>query len=120
MPPALLVGRRRATLGHHAAHGSQGAKLCNVAYRTKPEDPIVDLSARRNAREAPQSPGDGWIKPKHGKGMLRPWRKGETGRVSNTASRYTETQALARQHSLDAIRTLVERMRDPDGRIAVV
>jgi hypothetical protein len=77
-------------------------------------------TARRSARVAPQTPGDGWITPKHGKGLLRPWRKGETGRVSTVASRYTETQQYARQHSLEAMRTLVERLRDPDGRIAVV
>ena len=29
-------------------------------------------------------------------------------------------QQLARQHSLDAVRTLIERLSDPDGRIAVV
>jgi hypothetical protein len=52
--------------------------------------------------------------------MLRPWRKGETGRVSNVASRYTETQQFARQHSMEAVKTLVERLQDPDGRIAVV
>jgi hypothetical protein len=52
--------------------------------------------------------------------MLKPWRKGETGRVSNVASRYTETQQYARQHSMAAVRTLVERLQDPDGRIAVV
>jgi hypothetical protein len=52
--------------------------------------------------------------------MLKPWRKGETGRVSNVASRYTETQQYARQHSMEAVKTLVERLQDPDGRIAVV
>jgi hypothetical protein len=69
---------------------------------------------------APQTPGDGWIKPSHGKGMLKPWRKGETGRVSNVASRYVETQRYARENSMKALRTLVERLDDPDGRIAVV
>ena len=36
------------------------------------------------------------------------------------STRYSETVQLCRQHSLDAVRTLVERLRDPDGRIAVV
>jgi hypothetical protein len=60
------------------------------------------------------------VVPSHGHGRLKPWRKGETGRVSNVASRFVETQQLARQHSMEAIRTLVERMKDPDGRVAVV
>ena len=73
-------------------------------------------SARVERTEA-----NGWRKPKHGAGMLKPWRKGETGRPPGVlATRYTETQALARSHSLEAVQTLVERLRDPDGRIAVV
>ncbi len=52
--------------------------------------------------------------------MLKPWRKGETGRVSNVASRYVETQQYARENSMKALRTLVERLDDADGRIAVV
>jgi hypothetical protein len=52
--------------------------------------------------------------------MLRPWRKGETGRVSNVASLHVETQRNARENSMKALLTLVERLDDPDGRIAVV
>jgi hypothetical protein len=44
------------------------------------------------------------------KGLLKPWRKGETGRVSDVASRFA-TQQLARQHS-SSCQTLVERLRD--------
>jgi hypothetical protein len=71
------------------------------------------LPGRRN-------PGDGWIKPSHGKGLLKPWRKGETVRVSNVASRYVETQRLCREHLLEAVQALIGRLRDPDGRIVVV
>ena len=77
---------------------------------------VTDQSAPRSAR----AEGDGWVKPKHGRGMLKPWKKGETGRVSNVASRYTETQRFAREHSLEAMETLAKRLHDPDGRIAVV
>jgi hypothetical protein len=51
--------------------------------------------------------------------MLRPFPKGAPGRIGKP-SRYIETQMYARQHSLEAMQTLVERLRDPDGRVAVV
>jgi hypothetical protein len=51
--------------------------------------------------------------------MLRPWQPGNT-LGGQRPGRYQETQQLARQHSLEAVRTLVERLHDPDGRIAVV
>jgi hypothetical protein len=79
----------------------------------------TELSAHSRARVAPAEPGNGWIKPKHGKGMLRPFLKGAPGRIGKP-SRYIETQMYARQHSLEAMQTLVERLRDPDGRVAVV
>jgi hypothetical protein len=79
----------------------------------------TELSARSRARVAPTEPGNGWIRPKHGKGMLRPFPKGAPGRIGKP-SRYIETQMYARQHSLEAMQTLVERLRDPDGRVAVV
>jgi hypothetical protein len=62
---------------------------------------------------------DGWIKPKHGHGIIRPWQPGNK-LGGQRPGRYLETQQLARDHSLEAVRTLVERLRDPDGRIAVV
>jgi hypothetical protein len=34
--------------------------------------------------------------------------------------RYNETVALARQHSPDAMKTLIDRLKDPDGRVAIV
>jgi hypothetical protein len=63
---------------------------------------------------------EGWIKPKHGKGMLRPFQPGNSGRPVNTSTRYSETLALARENSPAAMRTLISRLQDPDGRIAVV
>jgi hypothetical protein len=51
--------------------------------------------------------------------MLRPWQPGNK-LGGQRPGRYLETQQLAREHSLEAVRTLVERLRDPDGRIAVV
>jgi hypothetical protein len=51
--------------------------------------------------------------------MLKPFEPGNR-LGGNKATRFIETQQYARQHSLEAMRTLVERLRDPDGRIAVV
>jgi hypothetical protein len=61
-----------------------------------------------------------WRKPSHGHGMLKPWPKGVSGYQAGKPTRYTETQQLARQHSLEAVQTLVERLRDPDGRISLL
>jgi hypothetical protein len=75
---------------------------------------------RGRARVAPAEPGlDGWVRPKHGHGMLRPWQPGNK-LGGQRPGRFQETQQLARQHSVDAVRTLVERLHDPDGRVAVV
>ena len=60
------------------------------------------------------------MKPKHGKGMLRPFKKGDPGRRQPIATRYTETLHLARAASPEAMQTLISRLHDPDGRIAVV
>src|SRR5215469_12422881 len=78
---------------------------------------IPDMNGRDvgRARDVPE----GWIKPKHGKGMLKPWQPGNK-LGGQRPGKYQETQQLARAHSLDAVNTLVERLRDPDGRIAVV
>jgi hypothetical protein len=61
-----------------------------------------------------------WITPAHGHGRLRPWQKGQSGYVPGTAHRYNETVALARQHSLDAVRALIRLLNDADGRIVSV
>ena len=71
------------------------------------------------ARIAPTQPGDGWIRPSHGKGLLKPWQPGNK-LGGQRPGRYQETQQLARDHSLQAIKTLVQRLDDADGRIAVM
>ena len=84
-------------------------------------DPVhdTDLSEKRRARVAPTEPGNGWIRPKHGRGMLLPFPKGAPGRVGKP-SRYTETLQIAREASPEAMRVLVQRLHDLDGRVAVV
>jgi hypothetical protein len=62
----------------------------------------------------------GYRIPKHGGGMLKPFLAGNAGRPPNISTRYSETLALARAHSPDAMQTLIQRLKDPDGRIAVV
>jgi hypothetical protein len=62
---------------------------------------------------------DGWIKPKHGHGMLRPWQQGNK-LGGNKGTRYYETVRYARENSMKALRALVERLDDADGRIVVV
>ena len=51
---------------------------------------------------------------------MRPFQTGNSGRPKNTSTRYSETLALARENSPAAMRTLISRLQDPDGRIAVV
>jgi hypothetical protein len=52
--------------------------------------------------------------------MLKNWQPGQSGFKDGKPTRYTETVALARSHSVEAVQTLAARLRDPDGRIAVV
>jgi hypothetical protein len=75
--------------------------------------------AKNHARVTTSEPVAGWRRPSHGRGLLKPFAPGNKlgGR---RGTRYCETVALAREHSLEAVHTLVERLRDPDGRIAVV
>jgi hypothetical protein len=83
----------------------------------------INSSKRRGrgrGRVAPLEPRDGWIRPKHGGGMLKPYFKGHIGTRDIKPTRYNETLALARTHSAEAMMTLVTRLKDPDGRIAVV
>ena len=79
----------------------------------------MSISVPDTKEQAAGHAPEGWIKPKHGKGMLKPWPKGNK-LGGQRPGRYQETQQLARSHSLEAVQTLVERLRDPDGRIAVV
>jgi hypothetical protein len=62
----------------------------------------------------------GYRIPKHGGGMLKPFPPGSSGRPPNTSTRYSETLRIAREASPEAMRVLIQRLRDPDGRIAVV
>jgi hypothetical protein len=79
--------------------------------------PDVNQSVSGSARVLPP----GYRKPKHGKGMLKNWVKGQSGRPPGVvATRYGETLALARAASPDAMRALIARLHDPDGRIVVV
>jgi hypothetical protein len=52
--------------------------------------------------------------------MIRPFQPGNAGRPPNTSTKYSETLALARANSPAAMRVLIERLNDPDGRIAVM
>jgi hypothetical protein len=61
----------------------------------------------------------GYRKPSHGRGMLKNFEPGNPG-GGRRGTRFTETVELARAHSIEAIRTLAERLHDADGRIAVV
>ena len=64
---------------------------------------------------------EGFRRPSHGRGLLKqPWVKGQSGFRDGKPSRYVETVALARSHSIEAVQTLAQRLHDPDGRIAVV
>lgn len=78
---------------------------------------IPDTSEHADNRARVIPPG--YRKPKHGRGMLKPFEPGNA-MGGRRGTRYVETQAFAREHSLEAVKTLVERLRDPDGRIAVV
>jgi hypothetical protein len=64
-----------------------------------------------------EEPGK-WRTPSHGRGLLKPFEAGnKLGGRRGTV--YTETQRLAREHSVDALMTLVERLNDRDGRVAI-
>jgi hypothetical protein len=81
-----------------------------------PSRPDTTNRAADRAREVPE----GWRRPSHGRGLLKPFPAGNSGRPPNVSSRYSETLALARQHSPDAMKTLIARLNDVDGRIAVM
>jgi hypothetical protein len=52
--------------------------------------------------------------PSHGKGRLRVIRPGESGNPSGLSGRYGEVVRLARQASPEAMRAMIEIMRNPD------
>jgi hypothetical protein len=62
--------------------------------------------------------GGKFRKPSHGRGLLKPFEVGnKLGGRRGTV--YTETQRLAREHSVDAVMTLIERLSDRDGKVAI-
>jgi hypothetical protein len=75
--------------------------------------------AEPRAREQLVEGKDGFRKPSHGHGLLRNWQPGNQY-GGKRSSRYYETVQYAREHSMEALRALVERLYDPDGRIVVV
>jgi hypothetical protein len=79
----------------------------------------VPDATQRVPDRAPEVP-PGFRRPSHGKGLLRNFPRGNAGRPPNTSTRYSETVALARAASPAAMKCLIERMSDSDGRIAVV
>jgi hypothetical protein len=52
--------------------------------------------------------------------MIRPFQPGNAGRPPNTSTKYSETLALARQASPEAMKTLIARLHDEDGRVAIL
>ncbi len=52
--------------------------------------------------------------PSHGHGRLRVIRPGESGNPSGLSGRYGEVVRLARQASPEAMRAMIEIMRNPD------
>ncbi len=59
--------------------------------------------------------------PAHGQGrLLTPWQKGQSGNPGGINKALKEATALARAASPDAIRRLIELMRDADSRVAAV
>src|SRR5262249_26475625 len=62
----------------------------------------------------------GWRRPKHGHGALKNFQPGNAGRPPNVSTKYSETLQIARRASPEAVQTLIQRMSDNDGRIAVV
>ncbi len=57
---------------------------------------------------------NGYITPRHGRGRLRPFRPGESGNPGGVAGRYQEVVKLAREASPEAMRVMIEIMRDAD------
>jgi hypothetical protein len=77
--------------------------------------PDIEKSERLRAREA-----DDWRQGRNG-GWLRPLKRGEGQKTGyRKPNNLIETLRLARQASPDAVRTLIKRLDEPDGRVAVV
>lgn len=63
----------------------------------------------------------GAIIPRHGGGMLRPWKPGQAGNpAGRRGDEYDETVRLARTASPDAMRKLIAKMDSDDERVATI
>jgi hypothetical protein len=81
----------------------------------------TDQDAVQSPRDLPPPP-PGFRRAPSG-GLLRaPWPRGQSGNPSGygTIAEYHRTVALARQHSTQAIQTLIDHMDHEDPRIALV
>ena len=58
--------------------------------------------------------------PKHGNGILRPFRPGQSGNPSGRGGEYHEIQRICRAASPAAARRMVELMQSADERIALM
>jgi hypothetical protein len=77
--------------------------------------PDIEKPGLPRAREA-----DGWRPGRNG-GWLKPIQKGDRRQAGyRKPNKYIETLHLARKASPDAMRTLIQRLNDPDGRVAIV
>ncbi len=62
----------------------------------------------------PPAVNGGFIVPSHGRGRLRPFQAGQSGNPAGLSGRYGEVVRLAREASPEAMRAMIEIMRNPD------
>jgi hypothetical protein len=64
-------------------------------------------------------PRDGFIKPKHGRGLLAPqWSKGQSGNPGHKRGEWHEARSICAKADADAARKLVQLLNSPDDRVA--
>lgn len=63
---------------------------------------------------------EGFVKPSHGRGALKPWQPGQSGNTTVNQSDYREVLALAREASPKAMAKLVKLIDHRNPRVAVV
>ena len=56
--------------------------------------------------------------PRHGRGVLRPWRPGQSGNPTGQGALYQEAQRLCREKTPRASARLIELMESSDERVA--
>lgn len=88
--------------------------------RNPPPD-RVSIAAMSDAIPA-QSPAlpEGYRKPSHGRGALKPWKKGQSGNTTVVQSDYRDVLQLARKHSPEAMKRMVALMDSKDDRVALM